>query len=76
MIFDTLAHYCLFLGPAAIMFRAAPAVVWPWVCDLSWMVFFVYLLVTLFGGWRGVACVLNFFWKAAFRTLYRPMTAS
>src|SRR5262249_18329855 len=74
--FNTLVYYCLFLVPAAIMFRAAPAVVRPWVCVLSGLMFFVYFSATLFGGWWGAACVLIFLWEAAFRTLYRPNAAA
>src|SRR5436190_23123414 len=72
VIFNTFAYYCLFLLPAAALFRVAPPRVRPWVCTTFGVGFFIYFSVTQFGGWFGAACVLLFLWEAMFRSMYRP----
>ena len=72
VIFNTFAYYCLFLIPAAILFRLASPAVRPWVCSAFGAGFFVYFSVFQLSGWVGAACLLIFVWESLFRSLYRP----
>ena len=72
MIFNTFDYYILFLLPAALGFKLAPASWRPWVIALSASAFFVYFSLRGFGGVVGAFCLAIFIWECAVSRLYRP----
>jgi len=72
MIFNSFAYFLIFLLPAAVAFRLAPAAWRPRVIAVSGAAFFVWFAPITAGGFFGAACLVIFLWEALFSRLYRP----
>src|SRR5438046_6446893 len=71
MIFNTLAYFLLFLGPAALLFRWARPAAQPWICLSFGAAFFVFFSLTQIGGVAGAFCLLIFIWESIFSRFYK-----